>query len=75
MQQNLVLKSDMEKLKKYIPNIEDIVKINDIDELQIAIMAAINKTFDDELEATSETYLLEDIYDRISARYKELYVK
>ena len=75
MQQSLVLKTDIEKLKEYIPTLEDIIKLNDIDELQIAIMVAINTTLDEDSEATSETYVLEDIYDRISARYKELHAK
>lgn len=55
---------DIELLKKYLPNIEEIIKLNDIDELQIAIMVAIDKTLDSNEEATKETLLLEKVYDK-----------
>lgn len=74
MQQMLIRKEDIEILKKYLPNIEEIIKLNDLDELQIAIMCAIDTTLDENEEATQETLKLERIYDRITrdAKLKNL---
>lgn len=72
MQQKLINKKDLDKVKEYLPNIEQEFDLDDIDELQIAIMVAIDKTFINDSEPTDETYVLEDIYDRVSAMYKKL---
>lgn len=70
----LIRKEDIEILKKYLPNIEEIIKLNNLDELQIAIMCAIDTTLDENEEATQETLKLERIYDRITrdAKLKDL---
>jgi hypothetical protein len=62
--QQMLKDKDIEILKKYIINIEEIIKLNDIDELQIAIMVAIDKTLDGNNEPTIETRQLEEIYDK-----------
>lgn len=72
MQQNLITEEEIKTLKEYNPDIEEIAKLNDIDELEIAIMIAIDKTLDSEDEATDETYILEEIYDKVSSRYHKL---
>ena len=70
MQQTLISKTDLEKLKKYKPDIESVIQSGDIDEIQIAIMEAIDKTLDEDSEATAETFELEKIYDKVSQQYK-----
>ena len=71
MQSSLMEKSEIEKIKPYLPNIEKLLIDEDIDEIQIAIMGAIDKTLDENNEATSETYELEEIYDKVSERYMQ----
>ena len=61
---------DVEKLKEYKPDIEQVLSTGDIDKIQIAIMEAIDKTLDEESEATAETFVLEKIYDKVSREYK-----
>lgn len=70
MQQTLISQSDIEKLKEYKPDIEKVFQTGDIDEIQIAIMEAIDKTLDKDSEATPETFVLEKIYDKVSHAYK-----
>jgi len=66
MQQIVISEKDKEELNKVIPNLEKILESNDLNELQIAIMIAIDKTLDKNEEATAETIRLEKIYDRIT---------
>lgn len=70
MQSILISQSDINKLKEYKPDIEQIIQKGDIDEIQIAIMEAIDKTLDKDDEATPETFVLEKIYDKVSHAYK-----
>ena len=69
MQSDLIEKNEIEKLKPYLSDIEKLLNDGDIDEIQIAIMGAIDKTLDANNEATAETYELEEIYDKICERY------
>lgn len=67
MQQIIIRDKDREKLREYIPNVDELVEKGDLLELQIAMMCAIDKTLDKETsEATSETLVLEKIYDKVS---------
>lgn len=70
MQSFLISTAEREKLKSYLPNIDELLKNGDIDEIQIAIMSAIDKTLDKDNEATAETLELERIYDKITEQYK-----
>ena len=72
MQPFLISKTEIEKLKAHLPNIETILCNGNIDEIQIAIMTAIDKTLDKDNEATAETLELEKIYDKISEQYKQM---
>ena len=69
MQQIVLSKSDINKLKQYKANIEAIIQTGDIDEIQIAIMEAIDKTLDKDDEATPETFVIEKIYDKVLKIY------
>ena len=69
MQQTLISQEDLNKLKEYNPDIEKVFQTGDIDEIQIAIMEAIDKTLDKDDEATLETFVLEKIYDKVSKIY------
>ena len=66
MQQIIINENDRKELKKKISNFEEILNKNDLNELQIAIMIAIDKTLDKNEEATEETFKLEKIYDRVT---------
>ena len=66
----LFLNKDKNELNKVVPNLEQLLEKNDLCELQIAIMCAIDKTLDEDEEATLETLKLEKIYDRISRETK-----
>ena len=69
MQQTLISQEDLNKLKEYNPDIEKAFQTGDIDEIQIAIMEAIDETLDKNDEATPETFVLERIYDKVSKIY------
>lgn len=71
MQQTLISKEDLDKLKEYDPEIEKVFETGNIDEIQIAIMDAIDDTLDEDEEATPETFVLEKIYDNVSKAYKQ----
>ena len=60
MQQIVIRDKDREKLREYMPNIDEL----------IAMMCAIDKTLDEDDEATKETLALESIYDRVSYETK-----
>lgn len=67
MQQIIIRDKDKEALRKYLPNIDELVENGDLLEFQIAVMCAIDKTLDKETsEATQETLALEKIYDKVS---------
>ena len=66
MQQIIIRDSDREKLREYMPNVDELVKKGDLLRFQIAMMCAIDKTLDKDDEATKETIALENIYDRVS---------
>ena len=70
MQSIIIRDKDREKLREYIPNIDELIEQDDLLELQIAMMCAIDKTLDEDDEATRETIALENIYDRVSYETK-----
>ena len=70
MQQIIIRDSDREKLREYMPNVDELVKKGDLLRFQIAMMCAIDKTLDKDDEATKETIALENIYDRVSYETK-----
>lgn len=70
MQQIVIRDKDREKLREYMPNIDELIEKGDLLELQIAMMCAIDKTLDEDDEATKETLALESIYDRVSYETK-----
>ena len=70
MQSIIIRDKDREKLREYIPNIDELIKQGDLLELQLAMMEAIDVTLDKDDEATDETIVLERIYDRVSYETK-----
>ncbi len=63
----IISNEDKKELEKVVPDLDSILIKGDIDELQIAIMSAIDKTLDENEEATEETFKLEAIADRIDS--------
>lgn len=63
----IISDEDIKELEKVVPNLTELLIKGDMDELQIAIMSAIDKTLDKNEEATEETFKLESIADRIDS--------
>lgn len=70
MQSIIISDEDIEKLREYMPDVDELIEKGDLLEFQIAMMCAIDKTLDEDDEATEETIELESVYDKVSYETK-----